>query len=348
MSNHLAERIKSARLMRGYSLQELASQLEGKLTAQAIGRYERSESVPNSYYLNLLSRALSVSMDYFERESFNLGKVAFRKRSRLPIKEENRIKELARDFLERYIEAEHLLEVDKSYVNPLANTIISTFEQAEETAELLRETWQLGSNPIHSIVEELEDNGIKVFSLEADDKFDGLSPLPENEEKFIVVNKNMAVDRLRFTLLHELGHLLLSIDSADEERIVNRFAGAMLFPKSAAERELGKHRKNIHFQELLLIKEQYGISAQAILYRAKDLQIISDYTYQQMMKMIVQLGWRKVEPAVFAGKEEPRRFFQLLCRGISEEIISSSKAAQLYGMKLAAFRKELIRVEPSH
>lgn len=66
------------------------------------------------------------------------------------------------------------------------------------------------------------------------------------------------------------------------------------------------------------------------------------------MRMIVQLGWRKVEPAVFAGKEEPRRFFQLLCRGISEEIISSSKAAQLYGMKLAAFRKELLRIEPLH
>lgn len=345
MPTAIASRIKSARLMRGWSLQDVADALNGQLSAQTISRYERGVIEPELEKLRLLSRAFDLDLDYFERPGLELGQLSFRKTTALPKKEEYRILEMARDFLERYLEAESLLNEVRELANPLGDKVITSLAEAEAAAELLREEWNLGDNPIHSIIETLEEQGIKVLAFSADDAFNGLSPSPGYAHPFLVINTDHAPDRMRFTLLHELGHLLLNIQHEQPEKIVNRFAGAMLLPGGRAKRELGEHRKQLHFRELLVIKEEYGISAAAIVYRARDLGIITDYVFQQSMMMINQLGWRKKEPDVFCGKERPRRLLQLVCRGIAEDIISSSKAAQLYGMKLGQFRRELLIFE---
>ena len=60
------------------------------------------------------------------------------------------------------------------------------------------------------------------------------------------------------------------------------------------------------------------------------------------MITIGQLGWRAQEPAAFIGEEKPTRLLELLGRGIAEECISQSKAAELYGMKLGEFREVLL------
>ncbi|MGB3547991.1 MAG: XRE family transcriptional regulator [Saprospiraceae bacterium] len=339
---HLS-RLKSARVMRGLSLRELADLTDGTISLPALSRYERGDGVPEPEKLRLIARALGLSVNYFLREPKEIGPVEFRKRKSLSKKLEEQIREQTRDFLERYTEAEFLLNEEVAKF-PTSKGVIGKLVEAESAAEELRAIWKLGDSPIHSVVEELEAKHIRVFALEADRKFDGLSSVPAGREDFIVYNSHQPIDRQRFTLLHELGHHFLTIaPGVDEEKLVNRFAGAFAVTATALRQSLGNNRKNIHPVELLGLKKEFGLSVAALLYRAKDLAIISDYTHRNAMIVISKMGWRKDEPQTFIGEEKPTRLLELLGRGIAEECFTTSKAAELYGMKLGEFREVLLR-----
>jgi Zn-dependent peptidase ImmA (M78 family) len=114
----------------------------------------------------------------------------------------------------------------------------------------------------------------------------------------------------------------------------------MLFPDEAVVAELGKHRNQLSIQELGLIKQQYGISIQAIVMRARDCGVINEHYTRQFFFMIKQMNWRVDEPVDYEGQEQSNRFDQLLYRGLAEEQITWSKAASLKNMKLSEFKSQ--------
>lgn len=343
---HFPQRLRAARLMRGWSLQELADRLGGALTKQALSRYEKGMMLPAPTKLQLLASALGQRLDYFERSpEVKLEQVAFRKLARLKGKPEQIIKLNTADYLERYLELESLLGQDTTWT-PL-RLPGHTFEQVEEAAQTLRQRWDLGEGPLASVVELLEDRGIKVLELVEDPDFSGLAGwLQGQTQPFLVLNGHTSIptDRKRFTALHELGHLVLEVGELPErlvEQRCNQFAGAMLLPRQQLEQELGRFRHAIHLKELQLLKQQFGLSMQGILYRARELGILSEYHYRQELKNFQRLGYRKNEPAPLPPGERPSRFLQLLCKGLAEEQLTASKAAALYNRKLAEFLDEI-------
>lgn len=331
--------------MNGLSMQELAEQMNHVVSKQAIGKYEQGDMKPSSEVLIALSKALNVRPDYFLRkEKIKLENVKFRKLKSLPAKETHLIKAHTIDFLERYFELEELLGIDSSFKNPLGKRVIQDMDDIERAAEKLREKWKIGSNTIPNVIELLEDHEIKVFEIDVEDGFDGLSTFA-NGIPVIVLNKNMKKFRKRFTALHELAHLVLKIPEElpkrDVEKFCHAFAGAVLIPKEAFIEEFGKHRSHIFLKELMIMKENFGISMQAIMARARNLNLISQITYQEFFKEFSKLGYRKEEPGDYKGEEHSSRFYQLLLRAVAEEVVSMSKAAALNNEKLAEFRNHL-------
>jgi Zn-dependent peptidase ImmA (M78 family)/DNA-binding XRE family transcriptional regulator len=351
MTQLFAERLKSARMMNGFSLQDLSDKLENRVSRQALHKYENGEVIPDSDMLSYLCEALGVRPDYFTRETLvELGVISFRKIENLPSKEQNIIIERTREVLERYIELEEIMGISKPFEQPEMISSISSMEDIEQAAIKVREAWNLCDNPIPNVLELLENKNIKIIQIEASVDFDGLQTWINEKIPVIVLNKGKlkSSDRIRFSAFHELGHLLLPLEGITEklaEKYCHAFAGAMLFPKSAATKEMGEKRTNISIQELGLIKKQYGISLQAIIYRLKDLGIISAYYMSYYYKYIIQMGWKVVEPYEYEGREKSNRFDQLLFRALSEELISLSKAAALDNMKLAEFRAKTMSVE---
>lgn len=341
-----AERFKSARLMNGFSLQELADAMESKVTRQALHRYEKGEVVPDSEKIGWLSKAMSVSPDYFFRPTqVDLGEVEYRKLDKMPQKEAVAIKEKTKEYLSRYLELEEILGLPTSFVNPLADfdTVIS-YAQVNEAAKQLRDKWDLGLGPIFNIVELLEDKHIKVVKLNVDEDFDGLQTYVNQTIPVVAYNIKKAnkPDRIRFTLLHELAHLLLRfgvISEKEKENLCHQFAGAMLIPEQTIREELGLHRTKLSPQELGNIKKQYGISMQAIIMRAKYCGIINEHYTKQLFFFFKQMDWRVDEPVDYEGVEQSNRFEQLLFRALAEEQISMSKAAALSNQPLAEFKK---------
>lgn len=346
MSSLFAERFRSARLMNGFSLQDLADKLNNKISRQALHKYEKGAVIPDSDMLGLLCQAMGVRPDYFFRDAqIELGDIEFRKLKKLPAKEEYRILEHAKDYLSRYLELEQLLNIETRFENPIQGMQpVQGISDVEAAAIKVREAWGIGTGPISGVVSLLEEKHIKVIYIHSGDEYDGMQTVVAGSAVPVIAineNKIKKEDRKRFTALHELAHLLLTLPSElpekQKEIYCHQFAGAMLFPAEAMRAELGAQRSRIHIQELGALKKQYGMSMQAIIMRAKDLQIISDGYCKQLFALFRQMNWRVDEPVDYEVKETSNRFDQLLFRALAEELISVSKAAALKNLKVAEF-----------
>lgn len=351
MNKIFADRFKSARLLNGLSLQDLASALENKVSRQALHRYEKGEVIPDSEMTNLLSDVLKVRPDYFFRDTkVEIGAVEYRKLKRLPAKEEARVVEQTREYLSRYLELEEIIGLPNKFINHLDHyKNVTSYDEVNAAANELRTKWELGRDPIFNVVELLEDKHIKVVKIDADLAFDGLQTWVNNTIPVVAYNirKLDKNDRIRFTLFHELAHLLLDFGNITENKkeiLCHQFAGAMLLPDTAIREELGEFRSRLFIPELGNIKKQYGISLQAIVRRAKVCNIINENYTKQFYFMIKQMNWKIDEPIQYEGVEESNRFDQLLYRALAEEQISMSKAASLKNQKLAEFRNETLMV----
>lgn len=345
---YFAERLKAARMMRGFSLQELADKLDNLVSKQALNRYEQGIMKPNSEVLLALCKVLEVRSEYFSREpKVNLHDIEFRKLKKLSARENSKVVQQTIDFLERYIELEDILGIESKFKNEFAHLTVKGNEDVEKLVKELRKSWKLGTDPLFNVIELMEDHGIKVMEVDAPLDFNGMSTWVNKSIPVIVINSRLDsfLDRKRFTALHELGHLMMpqikNFEERDKESLCHYFAGAMLMPEELFRNELGGARKKILFNELAAIKKQYGISYQAIIYRAKHLGMISDLYCRQFMFMMSNLGYKINEPVQYQGYEKSNRFSQLLSRAVAEDIISTSKAAALNNQKLAEFRDSI-------
>ena len=348
MNSIFSERFKSARLLRGLSLAELAEKLENKISRQALHKYERGEVSPNSDMLGYLCKALDVPQEFFFRETkVELGEIAFRKLDKLPAKEENRIIEETKDYLSRYLELEEIIGIASDFINPLKDfQVIETFDDVEKAAIEVRKKWNLGKDAIANTVQLLEDNHIKVIEIDAEVGFDGMQTLVNRKIPVIAINISRVKtdDRKRFTVMHELGHLVMkmndNIPNPKKEKFCHFFAGAMLFPKDALIKELGASRSKLLIQELGVLKGEYGISLQAMVMRAMLVGIISKKFCESFFDYLREKNWQIEEPFKYQSGEKSKRFKQLLYRALGEELISMSKAAGFVNKSVAEFRAE--------
>jgi Zn-dependent peptidase ImmA (M78 family) len=109
--------------------------------------------------------------------------------------------------------------------------------------------------------------------------------------------------------------------------------------------ELGARRTRINPQELLSLKHAYGLSMAAWIYRARDVSVITQRMAQGFFRFFSSRGWRQREPGEPCPPEQARLFEQLLFHALAEDIVSTSKAAELLGMSISAFRqRELTRL----
>jgi len=338
-------RLKAARKMAGMSLQELADATGNSITKQAISKYEKEMMFPGSEILNSISNALGVKTGYFHRQSrVQLTRLEFRKRSRLSKKDEDRVRHLTLDFLERFIEIEQVMGQEHLFRNPLKDYGVANQADVESAAMHLRKAWDLGNAPVSNLMELLEDKGVKILEVDLPEKFDGLSAWAD-EIPVISVNKNRDLVRKRFTIVHELAHLMLSFGNCspdDLEKLCHNFAGAFLVPKEKMVEELGPKRTRITLFELKKLKGIYGISIMALMVRAKNLEIISESIYKKFFIIASQSGWRsgkEQEPGQYIGREYANRFSQLVAWAVAEDIITMSKGAELMNLKLPEFRK---------
>jgi Zn-dependent peptidase ImmA (M78 family)/transcriptional regulator with XRE-family HTH domain len=332
----IAERLRGARLIAGLSQEELAFQLSAAgqpITKAAISKYETGKSVPTAPFIFKLAQILKVKPTYFLTEPMvEVNWLAFRRHSDLPVATQEQIKSYATHVAEQQIEVQTLLYPSEPPIFPSPRRV-TTFEEAELAAESLRQTWQIANQPVDNLFQRVEDHGgVVVQWIEDSEHFDGLSGWGNGVKPIIVINNDRRADRKRFNLAHELGHLLMDtsgLTEPEQEKLAQRFAAAFLVPADTARHELGNQRHTLDWQELGVLKQKYGMSIAAWIYRAKELRIISD-TYCKALRREINLnGWRFSEPFEYIGQEEPARLKQMTLRAVAEGIISEDRGREL-------------------
>lgn len=349
----IGNRLKRARDAVGLSLRELEVAIQGQVSAQAIGKYERDEMMPSSTILLALAKALHVSPEYLlsEREIALTG-VDFRKAPHAGVKEERAVEASVLDQVERYLELEELLPgVEQAWVAPdEAAFKVSSLDDAEQAANRLRQLWQLGVDPIPSMAELLEDKGVKVIALQLPENVSGSKAFVQRPDRddvpVIVVNQGHNGERQRFTLAHELAHLVLRFDGlsdAEQEKAADRFAGAFLMAGGMMLQLLGAHRVLISIGELAELKKIFKVSIASLVVRCAQLGILSKSAYGKLWAQIRAQGWNSqasAEPYTLDA-EVPQRMGRLCLRAVAEGAVSEARAAELLNISVRELDRRL-------
>lgn len=340
MKETFANRLRSARIMKGYSFRELSEAMGNVVSAQTLANYESRASFPDSDVMSILLRTLGVTYDdLFKpiRIKPENVKFSFRKKWSIGKKVDESIRRIAIDKAEKYLEIEDVLNAHSCHLPDLSSVIVEDFSTAEIAAQTFREKMGLGTAPIPNVYILLNKMGIKVFPMTLDDHFDALTFSYEGEY-FVMINTRLdSNERIRFTLLHEVGHILMNIpDDVNEkiiEKLCHRFASNVLLPSDILKERLGQKRIGIAPQELAYIQSEYGISIQAIMVSAKDHGIISEGNLTSFFKKSNALPNFKefVNKSRFCQEEAESRFESMVYRALSSEMISASKAAYFLG-----------------
>ena len=346
----ISDRIKLARRKAGLSLRDLASAMNDRVTAQAIGKYERNEDIPSSGVLIALAKALKVSVGYLmDTQGIVLTGVEFRTKASTTASDRANVETEVLEWIERYLQIEHVLELESSvWQCPIVPPRqLREVADAELLAAEVRELWSLGIDPIPNMTELLEEKGLKVLIVSLPERVSGFTCMVGRGKDnpglpVIVVNKEFSLERRRLTLAHELANRLIDTDSLsdkDEEKVATLFAVAFLMPKEHLLREVGKQRNALGYQELICLKRLYSVSGPALLMRLRQLGVISEPILTYAFQTIAR-GWRtqepeELEPESERGTRERALRFQRLCyRALAEDFVSLSKAAELLRIPL--------------
>jgi Zn-dependent peptidase ImmA (M78 family)/DNA-binding XRE family transcriptional regulator len=164
----------------------------------------------------------------------------------------------------------------------------------EKAAAHVRLLWQMPRGPILNLIEVIERAGGLIIHCDFGvDEMDALyQPAPHLPPLFWM-NSNKPFDRARFSLAHELGHVVMHhvyTEAAKAEDEANQFASAFLMPRADFRSEC---LMRLDFPALAQLKQRWRVSMAAIARRSHDLRAISDFQYRNLL--IKMSSMRKVE-----------------------------------------------------
>lgn len=290
------KRLKQLREHRQLSLAQLASCLDRPLSRQSIAKYEADIMLPRYSVLQSLCKALCISPEYILHGcdyQFSIPQYRNRSGNAIPPAVLETLLAETNTWLASYLHAESLGHRTMNFVNPLEHLTIHNKKDTEQAAITLRQAWNMGDGPVMSLCRLAERKGIVLFSTPLPQKLLGISLWANNNRPVVLLNfdeRDTTVERLRFTLAHELGHLFLKFadnldfvckrpDDNPEEKLCEIFAGNLLIPRATMYEELGRHRNFLTLEELIELRELYGVSISALVHQAHDLDIITDEHY---------------------------------------------------------------------
>lgn len=306
MKTFNGQRLKQARLYRGLTIEALAEKIG--VTKQAISQYENGTIRPEYDKIMQLTGALSFPNDYFlQEDSKQLEVHSTYFRSLMKTKKKYR--------QEQIIKTEHIARIYfflKEYVEfpPLNLPEPKEYGSPAEAAMTLREHWKIGQSPIKDIIPLVEENGCIVTSFATPtDDIDAFSQFVECDDDYIYVialskNKSSA-SRTHFDVAHELGHIILHTWSDDIELLsreqfkqreneANEFANAFLLPERAYVAEASRYTSSI--DRYVHLKQKWKTSIGAMLFRSRNLGLISQNEYQNIIIYMQKKGLKKNEP----------------------------------------------------
>ena len=166
-------------------------------------------------------------------------------------------------------------------------------------ARQVRKAWKIKDVVIDSLTDLLETHGVAISTFDFNTaRVDSRSILTEDSYPLIVHNRNHLGDRQRFTLAHELGHLVMhTLANLNAERDItheaNLFAAELLMPEADIRKDL---KETLTIPRLAELKKKWKVSMISILYRADDLGYLTPNQKHYLIRQFNNLNIRRREP----------------------------------------------------
>jgi Zn-dependent peptidase ImmA (M78 family)/transcriptional regulator with XRE-family HTH domain len=323
-----------AREARGFSQAELADKIS---TSQAnINRWESAAIEINPESFQAIVKVLGFPVSFFQQQQEILLPTFYRKRDKV-----------AKRILDKIdanvnicrLQISSLMKATGHIITPILQRTGS--ETPQEMAQLLRKKWRVSKGPIDNLTALLEQQGIAVLPYDFEtDRVDSHSIITEGKNPVICVNNNLLGDRLRFTLAHELGYLVLHAFTAprfdvDASHEANLFAAELLMPEKDI---IPDFQNGVTMQTLADLKTKWKVSMQALLYRAEDLQLLS---YNQKRYLLTQFNALKIRrrepPQLDIPVEKPILLRNLLTKYRTRQKMSVKDMATFFNLNEKEF-----------
>lgn len=290
------KRLSLARQRRGLTGIQLA-EISG-LTPVTVSRLESGQTRnPDEATVAALAKALDYPLTFFihldDPEELEVETVSFRSLSKMSSREREAALAAGSIGLELYD------WVEKEYKLPAPDVLdLSSLDDPEGAARMLRQHWGLGDRPIGHVLKLLESKGIRLLSLaEKNNNVDAYS-FWRKDRPFVFLNTVKTPEHSIFDSAHELGHLVLhrhagprSAKSAELE--ANRFASAFLMPEHDIKAVVPRH--GISTNLIVRAKHRWRVSAMALTVRLNQVGWLSDWQYRSTCIELAKQGYRTSE-----------------------------------------------------
>ena len=321
---------------------ELAPKL--KVPQGVLSRMEAGVSTVGEALLPRFAEALDYPIAFFQQPELPLGlgteayHQLYRKRKALPAKALRRIEaqvnivRMHTDQMLKAVELEHDRVVPKLSAEEYGSDV-------EQIAATVRAAWLLPSGPVASVMTCLEDAGVVVVPFDfGTDQVDATSLRAPNGPPLVIYNRNLLGDRLRFTLAHELGHLVMHSlvpDPAMEEQ-ADRFASEFLMPA----REISPSLNRLSIPRAAQLKQFWKVSMASLIYRAGSLGKLTTNQAKYLWVQMSAAGYRTREPRELdVPIERPRIHRELLDSHLQGLGYTVAEFAQMLNSGLADLQK---------
>ncbi len=291
-----SERIKQARELRGLTQIELADRVGA--TQATIAHIEGNRFQPSDDLVDAIALQTGFPPSFFRQKmtvDFPLGTLLFRARSSMSAKERSAVHRYGQVMFEL---AENMTARVRGI--PLRLSRLST--SPVEAARVTRASLGLSPDtPIPTLIRAIEKCGVLVLVLptpmEGGDAYSAWVGA-DIDKPVIIVSSHAPGDRLRFSVAHELGHLVLHQALQGTPKILeqeaNKFAAELLMPESAMRAEI---TSPVTLTSIAALKPRWKVSIQALIKHSSDLDILSDRQYRYLFEQIASRGWRVREPS---------------------------------------------------
>ena len=322
-------RLTMARELAGLRRRDLAEAIDR--TAAAVSQYELGQSRPSGETLVRCAAALGVPVSFFTtgRPHLRLDTASAHFRSLRSTTAHQRQQALAHvellwELIDQLDQVVELPPVDVGLSPEPTDPAVA--------ARLIRSAWEVPTGPVVHLVRTLERRGIVLTRLPGVDAetIDAFSAALHGRPMIVLSHKGNPM-RQRFSVAHELGHLLLHPEPAPgsrvHEREANTFAAELLMPAAEIRDRLPSP---VDVAVLKEIADGFGVSVAALAYRGKDLGVYSESTLRRVMATLTKLGWRTDEPV---GSRYPGERPELLIR--------AAEVAGAHGLPLPVLAERL-------
>lgn len=338
----LGRNIKKYRMLSGLSLRQMAEHLD--VSHQTIKKYEDEKLMPSSQRLIEIAKLLNVNIGDL-LNTYSVPKLKFenfRKQSKLSKTKEKGLYMLISDEIAKYIEILDLANEMYSFDKTKWSFDVNSINDIENIAIKVRKILGVSDEcALDNLTDKLEDNNFLILEIDYEEKFDGFCEYVDNLAFIILSSKGY--ERNRFTLAHELAHLILKfeekLNDKEIEHYCDYFASCLLMPKVAMKKELefrnNSITRNVSINEIILIAKEYKVSLNAVIMRLNDLGIIDDYKKRNLFILLSKNGLKTKQLKLV--DEHPSRKEKIIFRLEAEKIISTDEAIKYLGVTTDEF-----------